>query len=89
VEYLDLPQEPPLLIESSRPPAYWPSSADNDSLVVVEDLVIVSVIRGCYIGFCAEFRTQRYAADLPPVLHGVSFTLKARERIGLLGRTGG
>ncbi|KAF8529350.1 multidrug resistance-associated ABC transporter [Gautieria morchelliformis] len=70
VEYLDLPQEPPLLIESSRPPAYWPSSADNDSLVVVEDLVI------------------RYAADLPPVLHGVSFTLKARERIGLLGRTG-
>ncbi|KAF8502966.1 ABC transporter type 1, transmembrane domain-containing protein [Gautieria morchelliformis] len=71
VVYLDLPQEPPLLIESSRPPAYWPSSADNDSLVVVQDLVI------------------RYAADLPPVLHGVSFTLKARERIGLLGRTGG
>ncbi|KAF8502967.1 multidrug resistance-associated ABC transporter [Gautieria morchelliformis] len=70
VEYLDLPQEPPLLIESSRPPAYWPSSADNGSLVVVQDLVI------------------RYAADLPPVLHGVSFTLKARERIGLLGRTG-
>ncbi|KAF8502971.1 hypothetical protein JB92DRAFT_3123623 [Gautieria morchelliformis] len=70
VEYLDLPQEPPLLIESSRPPAYWPSSADNDALVVVQDLVI------------------RYAADLPPVLHGVSFTLKARERIGLLGRTG-
>ena len=31
---------------------------------------------------------QRYAPDLPPVLHGISFTLQARERIGLLGRTG-
>jgi ABC-type multidrug transport system fused ATPase/permease subunit len=30
----------------------------------------------------------RYAPDLPPVLHGVSFALKPRERVGLLGRTG-
>jgi len=30
----------------------------------------------------------RYAPELEPVLHGVSFTLKARERVGLLGRTG-
>ncbi|KDQ16443.1 hypothetical protein BOTBODRAFT_186497 [Botryobasidium botryosum FD-172 SS1] len=70
VEYLDLPQEPPAIIESHRPPAYWPSSADSNSLVVVEDLEI------------------RYAPDLDPVLHGISFTLKARERVGLLGRTG-
>jgi ABC-type multidrug transport system fused ATPase/permease subunit len=40
VEYLELPQEPPAIIESNRPPAYWPSSSDNDSLIVVEDLVI-------------------------------------------------
>ncbi|KAJ7145739.1 multidrug resistance-associated ABC transporter [Mycena epipterygia] len=40
VEYLDLPQEPPAIIESQRPPAYWPSSARNSSLVVVEDLNI-------------------------------------------------
>jgi ABC-type multidrug transport system fused ATPase/permease subunit len=39
-EYLDLPQEPPAIIESHRPPAYWPSSAKNSSLVVVEDLNI-------------------------------------------------
>ncbi|KAJ7863247.1 hypothetical protein B0H13DRAFT_2237135 [Mycena leptocephala] len=38
VEYMDLPQEPPAIIESRRPPAYWPSSAENSSLVVVEDL---------------------------------------------------
>jgi ABC-type multidrug transport system fused ATPase/permease subunit len=30
----------------------------------------------------------RYAPELPPVLHNVSFTLKGRERVGLLGRTG-
>ncbi|KII83783.1 hypothetical protein PLICRDRAFT_702353 [Plicaturopsis crispa FD-325 SS-3] len=70
VEYLDLPQEPPAVIESNRPPAYWPSSSSKDSLIHVEDLVI------------------KYAPDLPPVLHGVSFDLKAKERIGLLGRTG-
>jgi len=40
VEYLDLPQEPPAIIESSRPPAYWPSSSTKDGLIVVEDLVI-------------------------------------------------
>ena len=44
VEYLDLPQEPPILIESNRPPAYWPSYVDNDSLVVVDDLVVVSPV---------------------------------------------
>ncbi|KAH9903343.1 multidrug resistance-associated ABC transporter [Cubamyces lactineus] len=72
VEYLDLPQEPPTIIESNRPPAYWPSSTspNKDSLLAVENLVI------------------KYAPDLPPVLHGISFTLKARERVGLLGRTG-
>ncbi|KAI0782312.1 multidrug resistance-associated ABC transporter [Abortiporus biennis] len=72
VEYLDLPQEPPAIIESNRPPAYWPSttSPNKDSLISVDNLVI------------------RYAPELPPVLHGVSFNLKAKERVGLLGRTG-
>lgn len=69
VEYLDLPQEPPAIIESNRPPAYWPSSESED-LIVVENLDI------------------RYAPELPPVLHDVSFSLKSKERIGLLGRTG-
>ena len=70
VEYLDLPQEPPAVIESNRPLAYWPSSSNNNSLIVVEDLVI------------------KYAPELPPVLHRVSFTLKAGEQVGLLGWTG-
>ena len=72
VEYLDLPQEPLAIVESNRPPAYWPSSSSTNSgsLLTVEDLVI------------------RYAPELPSVLHDVSFQLKARERVGLLGRTG-
>jgi len=40
VEYLDLPQEPPSIIESSRPPAYWPSNLNKDNLLVVEDLCV-------------------------------------------------
>ena len=39
VEYLDIPQEPAAVIESSRPPAFWPSSSGSE-LVRVEDLVI-------------------------------------------------
>ncbi|CAE6437640.1 unnamed protein product [Rhizoctonia solani] len=35
-EYLDLPSEPPAIIESNRPPAAWPSSTKGT--LVVEDL---------------------------------------------------
>ncbi|KAK7005882.1 hypothetical protein R3P38DRAFT_3040178 [Favolaschia claudopus] len=40
VEYLGLPQEPPAINEHYRPPAYWPSSANNDSLIVAENLSV-------------------------------------------------
>jgi ABC-type multidrug transport system fused ATPase/permease subunit len=40
VEYLDLPQEPPAIIEGSRPPAYWPSSTAGQPLIRIEDLTI-------------------------------------------------
>lgn len=71
-EYLNLPQEPPSIIESARPPAYWPSSGGpaDSKLISVENLVI------------------KYAPDLPSVLQGVSFDIKPRERVGLVGRTG-
>ncbi|QRV76775.1 ABC transporter transmembrane region [Ceratobasidium sp. AG-Ba] len=36
-EYLDLPSEPPMVIESSRPPASWPVATGT---LVVQDLVI-------------------------------------------------
>ncbi|KAL0574916.1 hypothetical protein V5O48_007038, partial [Marasmius crinis-equi] len=70
VEYLEVPQEAPAVIESNRPPAYWPSSSNNEALLSVEDLSV------------------KYAPELPAVLQDVSFTLKAGERVGLLGRTG-
>ncbi|KAG9088490.1 hypothetical protein FS749_002131 [Ceratobasidium sp. UAMH 11750] len=37
-EYLELPSEPPAVIESNRPPAAWPSTATGT--LAVEDLVI-------------------------------------------------
>ncbi|KAF8331910.1 uncharacterized protein EI90DRAFT_3154324 [Cantharellus anzutake] len=36
-EYMDLPSEPPAILESNRPPAYWPSSTGG---VSVENLVL-------------------------------------------------
>ncbi|KAH7106077.1 P-loop containing nucleoside triphosphate hydrolase protein [Auriculariales sp. MPI-PUGE-AT-0066] len=71
-EYLDIVQEPPAVVESNRPPAYWPSSTSGPAtpLLQVQDLTI------------------KYAPDLPAVLHEISFSLHAKERVGLLGRTG-
>jgi ABC-type multidrug transport system fused ATPase/permease subunit len=40
VEYLDLPQEPPAVIANSRPPAYWPSSSNKESLISVQNLTV-------------------------------------------------
>ncbi|TFK50262.1 P-loop containing nucleoside triphosphate hydrolase protein [Heliocybe sulcata] len=72
VEYLDLPQEPPAVVQSSRPPAYWPSTSASGAgiMLSIEDLTI------------------KYAPELPPVLHGISLQLKPGERVGLVGRTG-
>lgn len=39
VEYLDLPQEPPAVIESNRPPAFWPSNSSK-TLLTVENLSV-------------------------------------------------
>ncbi|KDR78083.1 hypothetical protein GALMADRAFT_245072 [Galerina marginata CBS 339.88] len=40
IEYLDIPQEPPAVIESNRVPAYWPSSSKNENLLIVENLEV-------------------------------------------------
>ncbi|KAJ6575411.1 pleiotropic drug resistance ABC transporter [Mycena capillaripes] len=37
IEYLDVPQEAPAIVEKSRPPAYWPSSSGE---LVVDNLVV-------------------------------------------------
>jgi len=62
VEYLEVPQEGPL-VTSRRPPAYWPSTEGE---VRVEDLVV------------------KYSEHLPPALNHVSFTVRPRERIGVV-----
>ncbi|KAF7291658.1 ABC bile acid [Mycena chlorophos] len=36
----------------------------------------------------SENLVVKYSPELPSVIHGISFTLKAGERVGLIGRTG-
>ncbi|KAG7085792.1 hypothetical protein E1B28_003333 [Marasmius oreades] len=68
---LEVPQEPPAIVESNRTPGYWPSSsANSDTLIRVENVSV------------------KYAPELLEVLQDISFTLKAGEQVGLLGRTG-
>ena len=62
VEYLEVPQERPL-IGDRRPPAYWPSTEGE---LHVEDLVV------------------KYSESLPPALDHVSFTVRPREKIGVV-----
>ncbi|GJJ77848.1 hypothetical protein EMPS_10207 [Entomortierella parvispora] len=65
-EYLDLEEEPPAIIEGSRPPASWPHSG----AIAVENL------------------SMRYSADSPEVIKNISFSIKAGEKVGVVGRTG-
>lgn len=69
-EYLNLPKEPPAVIETHRPPAYWPSNSNKTNFLCVENLSI------------------KYSPELPNVLHDLNFTIRAKERIGVVGRTG-
>jgi len=61
-EYLEVPQEGPLITER-RPPAYWPST---EGQVHVDNLVV------------------KYSESLPPALDHVSFTVRPREKIGVV-----
>ncbi|KAF9113681.1 hypothetical protein BGX27_001044 [Mortierella sp. AM989] len=65
-EYMNLEEEPPAIIEGSRPPASWPHAGE----IVVDNLVM------------------KYASDAPAVIKNVSFTIKAGEKVGVVGRTG-
>ncbi len=71
-EYLNKPQEPPASIDSTKPHPSWPSAKGSQK----RDFLIVKDLR------------VRYAADLPDVLQGLSFALKPRERLAVVGRTG-
>ncbi|KAF9213805.1 hypothetical protein BGZ59_004794 [Podila verticillata] len=65
-EYVTLEQEPPAIIEGSRPPASWPYSGE----IIVDHL------------------TMKYAPETPEVIKDISFTIKAGEKVGVVGRTG-
>lgn len=72
-EYVtDIPHEQAGVIENARPPAHWPSSSSPNAHQLLQ----------------VQNLEIKYAPDLPSVLHGVTFALKAGERVGILGRTG-
>ena len=62
VEYLEVPQEGPLVTDRLLP-AYWPSTEGE---IHVNDLVV------------------KYSESLPPALNRVSFTVRPREKIGVV-----
>lgn len=71
-EYLEIPHEQPGVIKNSRPPAHWPTSSGPNAQRLLE-------VKNLEI---------KYSPELPSVLHDVSFTFKAGERVGIIGRTG-
>lgn len=88
VEYLDLPQEPPSTIPGKSVPAFWPSNTAPVSgrTGSLGNGVVLNEDQSYFIK--VDKLVIRYSPELPPVLHGVSFSLRAGEKVGLLGRTG-
>lgn len=77
-EYLEVPQETQGGIV---PPANWPSSVGRLNLLEVKDLVMRCVVPAP-LSIVADLLPRRYDTNLPPVLHGISFSMSAGERIG-------
>lgn len=87
-EYLDVEQEA-AAVSVKPPPAYWPSSSGGISVEVR-----VSHAYACFALFSSlgDMLSQdlviKYGPHLPPVLKGISFTVRPREKVGVVGRTG-
>lgn len=84
-EYLAIPQEPPAIIESNRPPAYWPSS----SCETLVRLLLSRLRHGCIhradshhlLQISVQDLVIAYSPELPPVIKGISFDLKPKEKV--------
>ncbi|KAH8927089.1 hypothetical protein BT69DRAFT_1258598 [Atractiella rhizophila] len=66
-ELKNVPQEPPAILDSRRPPAWWPS---DKGTIEIENFEMA------------------YAPDLPLVLKGNNASIGAKEKVGVVGRTG-
>jgi ABC-type multidrug transport system fused ATPase/permease subunit len=75
-------QERPSVIEGHRPPLSWPS---RDSPLYVEDLHVRyhETLPDVSLPLCTELSQCQ-----PQVLRGITFELKPREKVALVGRTG-
>jgi ABC-type multidrug transport system fused ATPase/permease subunit len=89
-EYLEMPQEPPGIIEDSRPPM-------NVSLFIKKQvpesytfkLTQLLPIQWPYeAAISVRDLEVSYSPDDDPVLRGISFDVQPREKVGIVGRTG-
>ncbi|GAB4815546.1 hypothetical protein N2152v2_002592 [Parachlorella kessleri] len=72
VEYTTYESEAPAVIPERRPLPGWPSQASGPGSGAIEVQQLV----------------VRYRPDLDPVLKGISFSIRGREKVGVAGRTG-
>lgn len=86
-EYLEMPQEPPGINENNRPPLNVSVSQSFCSSNYPD-------INSNYLKWPFEAAISvrdlevSYAPEDDPVLRGISFDVKPREKIGIVGRTG-
>jgi ABC-type multidrug transport system fused ATPase/permease subunit len=87
VEFMEMDQEAPAIVEP-RPPA----SVSSVMCTVTFSLLFEHILT--HFQWPSEGQIEvkdleiKYAADLDPVLHGISFSVNSREKIGVVGRTG-
>ncbi|KAJ4782163.1 ABC transporter C family member 8 [Rhynchospora pubera] len=65
-QYMNIPPEPPTVIQACRPSPSWPSQGN----IELQNLMV------------------KYRPNAPFVLKGITCTFRARDKVGVVGRTG-
>lgn len=90
MQFMQIPQEPPKILEDKRPPSSWPSKGRiefqalkviNNSPPYVTPFHSLNQLTHCSL-------QVRYRPNAPLVLNGITCTFKEGTRVGVVGRTG-
>lgn len=92
-QYMNIPEEPPAIVDDRRPPCSWPSNGTIhlQELKVRRKHQLLQDDNNNYVKalICVISLFQiRYRPNAPLVLKGISCTFREGTRVGVVGRTG-
>lgn len=98
-QFMNIPPEPPAVVEDKRPPSSWPFNGriEFQELKVRAEICcewnkfsdmneVPRIITSLILCYC--FIQLRYRPNAPLVLKGINCTFREGARVGVVGRTG-